>query len=119
MAAGHKAWPTFDREVFGGNYRGHFRGEVPGSRGTKITIEKQQNSSPILQGVSADDVLTPSWLYKMSPLEPGTTVLSSGRRGGPQEEPVAWTLRTSGGGRAFYTSLGHPDEFQTPWFRTC
>ena len=54
----------------------------------------------------------------MSPLEPGTTVLVTGRvDGGQQEEPVAWLYRTWGGGQAFYTSLGHPDEFEAPWFQ--
>jgi type 1 glutamine amidotransferase len=38
-------------------------------------------------------------------------------KGASAEEPVAWTYRTSGGGRAFYTSLGHPNEFQLKWFK--
>ncbi|MGE3317307.1 MAG: ThuA domain-containing protein, partial [Planctomycetaceae bacterium] len=33
------------------------------------------------------------------------------------EEPVAWTNRSSGGGRVFYTSLGHIDDFQSAAFR--
>jgi nicotinamidase-related amidase len=118
VAPGHAAWPEFDREVFGGNYRGHFRGEVPGSRGTVITTGKRDDSNPILQGIPAGEVLTPSWLYKMSPLKPGTSLVLTGRvDGAAQVEPVAWTFRTPGGGRAFYTSLGHADEFETPWFQ--
>ena len=27
-------------------------------------------------------------------------------------EPIAWTNVNKGGGRVFYTSLGHPDDFQ-------
>ena len=32
-------------------------------------------------------------------------------------EPVTWTNTHIGGGRVFYTSLGHPDDFQMPAFR--
>ncbi len=32
-------------------------------------------------------------------------------------EPVAWTFIHRGGGRSFYTSLGHPDDFNTPMFQ--
>jgi type 1 glutamine amidotransferase len=52
----------------------------------------------------------------MAPLEPQASVLLTGRVGS-NEEPVAWTFRTSGGGRAFYTSLGHPKDFELPWFQ--
>ena len=34
---------------------------------------------------------------------------------GHPPEPVAWT-NTYKGGRIFYTSLGHPDDFQTRHF---
>jgi len=33
-------------------------------------------------------------------------------------EPVTWTNINAAGGRVFYTSLGHPDEFNMPFFRT-
>jgi type 1 glutamine amidotransferase len=32
-------------------------------------------------------------------------------------EPVAWTNKHIGGGRVFYTSLGHADDFRIPAFR--
>ena len=119
VAPDHAAWPTFDGEVFGGNYHGHFGGTTPGSRGTMITAEKQQDSSSILQNIPAGELLSSSWLYKMSPLEPGANLLLTGRVDhGTQIEPVAWTYRTSGGGRAFYTSLGHPHDFELPWFKS-
>jgi nicotinamidase-related amidase/type 1 glutamine amidotransferase len=118
VAPDHAAWPAFDSEVFGGNYDGHYRGTTAGSRGTMVWAEKQQESSSILEGIPAGELLSTSWLYKMSPLEPGAALLLSGRVDqGTQQEPVAWTYRTSGGGRAFYTSLGHPDDFELPWFQ--
>jgi nicotinamidase-related amidase/type 1 glutamine amidotransferase len=118
VAADHAAWPTFDSEVFGGHYNGHLRGTTPESRGTMITAEKQREPNPILHDIPAGELLSTSWLYKMSPLEPGAVLLLRGRVDqGTQVEPVAWTYTTSGGGRAFYTSLGHPDDFELPWFQ--
>ena len=32
-------------------------------------------------------------------------------------EPVAWTNMRSDGGRVFYTSLGHPEDFKMSAFR--
>jgi nicotinamidase-related amidase/type 1 glutamine amidotransferase len=117
VARGHAAWPKFDSQVFGGNYQGHYGGIVSGSRGTVIQIEKPQAIHPILQGLPAGELSSTSWLYRMSPTEPGTTLLLTGRvDGGPQQEPVAWTFRTSAGGRTFYTSLGHTADFEHPWF---
>jgi nicotinamidase-related amidase len=118
VAPGRAAWPQFDKDVFGGNYRGHYRGEIPGSRGTIVQLAKKHAPHSISRDFPAGKLLSHSWLYKMSPLQPDASVLLSGRvDGGTHEEPVAWTCRTSGGGRAFYTSLGHPDDFQHPWFQ--
>jgi type 1 glutamine amidotransferase len=45
-------------------------------------------------------------------------VLLTGRAEGiAQPEPVAWTRTGPGGGRVFYTSLGHPGDFEVPAFR--
>ena len=50
-------------------------------------------------------------LYRVSPLVEGTKVLLSGRVEGKPAEPVAWTYRRADGGKSFYTSLGHVDDF--------
>ena len=44
---------------------------------------------------------------------PGT---EGGCQPGKPPEPVAWTNAYKGG-RVFYTSLGHPDDFKTPQFK--
>lgn len=57
-------------------------------------------------------------LYKTSPLAGGTTVLLTGRvEGREPPEPVAWAFTRPGGGRTFYTSLGHADDFELPDFQ--
>ena len=53
----------------------------------------------------------------MQPLRATADVLVMGRAGDViPHEPVAWTNITSGGGRAFYTSLGHVDDFKLDQF---
>ena len=68
--------------------------------------------------MSDEEVHTTSWLYKTSPLKPGANVLMMGRVGDRKpHEPVTWTYIHKNGGRSFYTSLGHPDDFEKEWFQ--
>jgi type 1 glutamine amidotransferase len=54
-------------------------------------------------------------LYKNNEIAPDTEVLMTGTN--PEAtEPITWT-RMHKGGRVFYTSLGHPDDFQIESFR--
>jgi type 1 glutamine amidotransferase len=57
-------------------------------------------------------------LYKVAPLVTSTTPLLIGSIPGNDTEPVAWTnVPRVGHGRVFYTSLGHPADFESPAFR--
>ena len=56
-------------------------------------------------------------LYKVAPLAAGTQALLLGTITGQSGEPVAW-VNQRGPARVFYTSLGHPDDFEIPSFRT-
>jgi type 1 glutamine amidotransferase len=113
---GTHVWPQFDREVLGGNYHGHF-----GERGETNTIVKVISGAedhPVLNGVAIDGELAlRSWMYKVDPLVDSATPLLQGRTvDGEAQQPVAWTNTHTGGGRVFYTSLGHPDDFKVPQF---
>ena len=55
-------------------------------------------------------------LYKNAPLDGSSVPLLTGKWTDKPDEPVAWT-HTYKGGRVFYTSLGHPDDFKQPQFR--
>src|SRR5262249_43814915 len=55
-------------------------------------------------------------LYKVSPLGASAVPLLMGRIPGHAAEPVAWVNRKAAA-RVFYTSLGHPGDFETPAFR--
>ncbi len=108
---GHADWPTFDPEVLGGNYHNHYgAGPV-----CKITRAPGVGRHPILADVTLP-LTTNGSLYKASPLAQTTTPLLMGTIQGQEPEPVAWTNRYKQC-RIFYTSLGHPDDFQNPEFR--
>lgn len=115
---GHEAWPEFDAQVLGGNYTGH-HGNKPGAGArTLIWIGPSAASHPILAGFPEGEQVVPSWLYKTSPLASSAAVLLWGRVDGRRpDEPVAWTNVTAQGNRVFYTSLGHPGDFELPAFR--
>lgn len=113
--AGHAAWPEFDAQVFGGNYHGHY-GSHGG--GTQVQTAPAARAHPIMIGVPAEEFAVRSWLYKVLPLKGNAKVLMLGRVGDKEpRQPVAWTNTHIGGGRAFYTSLGHPDDFKLPAFQ--
>jgi type 1 glutamine amidotransferase len=115
---GHAAWPEFDRDVLGGNYHGHYSAKEVKSLGTTIRIAPSATEQGLLTGLGKQEFRVPSWLYKTSPLATGTTVLLMGRmEGGATEQPVAWTFMRKDGGRTFYCSLGHPEDFVQAYFQ--
>jgi type 1 glutamine amidotransferase/nicotinamidase-related amidase len=116
--AGFLEWAEFDPEVLGGNYHGHHGNKGQDGPKTYVWIEPDVKSHPILAGVPQGEIHVPSWLYKTLPLSKTTRTLMMGRVDDRKpHEPVAWTNTHSGGGRVFYTSLGHAEDFKLVWFR--
>jgi nicotinamidase-related amidase/type 1 glutamine amidotransferase len=114
LAKGAAAWPEFDAEVLGGHYIGHY------GAGPKVAtaIAPGAERHPILRGVDLSGLLGSGSLYRTVPLAASTTPLIIGSIPGQEPEPVAWTNSPHAGqSRVFYTSLGHPDDFQNPVFR--
>ena len=112
---GHVIWDRFDREVLGCNYAGY----NPKSRetGCDVWCLPETNKHPVLQNVQPARWHSRSWLYRQSPLAETATVLLQGRwSDADPAEPVAWTT-TYEGGRVFYTTLGHPDDFHSAPFQ--
>jgi hypothetical protein len=105
--AGHAVWDDFDAEVLGCHYADHYaNAEHP-----RIDVVDGAGGHPILRGVKLP--LTSGWsLYKSSPLTGSAKALLMGKIEGHDAEPVAWTNTSSGGGRVFYTSLGHVGDFE-------
>ncbi|MEO2036844.1 MAG: isochorismatase family protein [Planctomycetaceae bacterium] len=108
--AGHVAWTEFDAEVFGGSYHGHHGNKL------KSIVSITEGSHPIVAGVSPKMMKQGGSLYQTSPLAAGTSVLSTGSIEGLPVEPVSWTFTRADGGRSFYTSMGHTDDFRNPQF---
>ena len=109
-------WHTFDPDVLGGHYTGHHANDLLPT----VTVAKGGEGHPILAGVS-----TPfhghGSLYKTSPLAASVRALlmgtiSTAQGSGPPAEPVAW-VNLVGASRVFYTSLGHPGDFDDGSFR--
>ena len=105
-------WKEFDNVVLGGNYHNHHGNAFLAS----ARINPEAVDHPILKNV-AKEFETGGSLYKTSPLAKGTTPLLIGTITNQPPEPMAWTHNYKGG-RVFYTSLGHPKDFDHPAFRT-
>jgi len=117
--AGHVAWPEFDADVLGGHYTGHHGNKEDSSPRTFVCALPAARQSSILAGFPNGEVTVTSWLYKTTPLAASAAPLMMGRvEGREPPEPVAWTNMTRQGARVFYTSLGHPAEFELPAFRS-
>ncbi len=108
-------WRDFDQEVLGCHY--NYYDPEARATGSDVWPVNEASDHPILRGIAGLAFHTKSWIYRVNPLEPGATVLLKGRWSNAKpEEPVAWT-HSHNGGRVFYTSLGHPDDFEVKAFQ--
>jgi putative membrane-bound dehydrogenase-like protein len=102
-------WLALDKEVLGGDYHNHY----PDGPQTRVILTDEGKKHPILAGVQP--FKSPGSLYKNPKLASDVEVLLTGDNG-QHTEPIAWT-RTYKGGRIFYTSLGHPKDFENDNFK--
>lgn len=111
--AGYASWTTFDPEVLGGSYVGHH------GVGPRVETAPAPGAAthPILVGIDPAKMGSAGSLYKVVPLSPSTTPVLMGSIPNTPIEPVAWTNSPRrGGSRVFYTSLGHPEDFDNAEF---
>ena len=101
-------WLEFDLEVLGGSYAMHYE------PGPVVWIEAAPGAAghPVLEGVSRLE--SHGSLYRNTPIAADATLLLTGSTD-EAAEPVAW-VRMNAGGRVFYTSLGHQDDFRDDRF---
>lgn len=101
---GIQTWLEIDKEVFGGNYKGHYNvGPV-----CEVGFADATKKHKILDGVTP--FKSKGSLYRNTGLAKDAEVLLLGTI--PEHtEPIAWT-RMHKGGRVFYTSLGAQSDFQ-------
>ena len=114
LANNASTWPEFDAAVLGGHYVGH-HGDGPK---VAMAVAPGADRHPILRGMDFPRLLGSGSLYRVTPLAASTTPLIIGSIPTQSPEPVAWTNSPRAGHpRVFYTSLGHPEDFQNPAFR--
>jgi type 1 glutamine amidotransferase len=102
-----QTWLEFDRDVLGGNYKGHYGKDMPAA------VKPSAEGHPVLLGVTPFE--TTGKLYKNPDLAADARRLLTATTD-EAKEPVAW-VREHKGGRVFYTSLGTPGDFQNDDFR--
>ena len=109
VGQGRAVWPEWDAEVFGGNYTNHHGNSLR----TTVTVNPvAAKSSPLLDGLrEIRSFPSAGSLYRVAPLQADAQVVMSGQVEGHPAEPIAWTFVRRDGGRSFYTSLGHVDDF--------
>jgi type 1 glutamine amidotransferase len=105
----------FGRDVFGQKWITH-HGHTST---TTVALRPDASSHPILRGVTP--FAAKSWLYHVAPLNGPATLLLDGTAVNserkqkldqfPPVQPVAWT-REHNGARVFFTTLGHPGDFE-------
>ncbi len=110
---GRSAWRAFDAEVLGGNYQDHH----PAGPKVRISLAEGPAAHDILRGFDASKFASAGSLYRVSPIHPGARAILNGAIPDQASEPVAWTFVRADGGRSFYTSLGHPADFENTAFQ--
>ena len=105
---GFQNWLGFDAEVLGGSYDMHY-GAGPLVR---VDVAPGAAGHPILEGGAG--LVSHGSLYRNTPIADDATLLLTGTTD-EATEPVAWT-RMNAGGRVFYTSLGHQEDFRDDRF---
>lgn len=108
-------WPDFGEHVLGAPWRYDYGRQSS----TDVRAAPEAAKHPVLEGVPAEFHCR-SPLYHVLPIARDAKPLLIGTSVGESDRaerapnPVAWTK----GNNVFYTSLGHPDDFQVPAFRT-
>ena len=108
----------FGRSIFGTPWRMHYGHESS----TDVRVIPEMANHQILEGVeNSFHVRSP--LYYVMPLPGACKTLLEGTSIGPSDfeervdNPVAWT-NVSNEARVFYTSMGHPEDFENNSFKT-
>lgn len=102
----HEGWMTFDQEVIGGSYQGHY-----GDVSAVLSLAPGATGHALLDGVDPARIAAQR-LYKNPTLVPTATALINGRsQGASDDQHVAW-VNQIGKTRVFYTSLGAAGDFK-------
>lgn len=127
---GFQNWLELDKDVLGGNYRGHYpgspeqtaideqgnrypEGEVTGPTLT-VKINPDAKDHPVLDGIT--DFRSRYSLYRTSPVAPDVEVLMTGTIPTGESEPLAWTRKYKGA-RVVYIAIGGLQDWENSTFK--
>lgn len=127
---GFQSWPEFDKEILGGNYSFHYKGEPekreigpdsmhyvvgdPTGDPQNVVVESANRDHPVLNGVT--DFVSKYSLYKTAPVAPDARILLTGSTA-EGSEPIAWVRDPGDGrGKVAYIALGGVQDWQNPIF---
>ncbi|MCB1123044.1 MAG: ThuA domain-containing protein [Verrucomicrobiae bacterium] len=114
--AGHAAWNTFDVDVLGVSYQGHYpEKEGQGPLAVQAFIAENAGEHPIVKNLDFSlPFMIGNKLYEYIDPDPAIKVLVQARyKEGEPVFPVAWTNEKNGK-RVFYMSPGSPEEMALP-----
>ena len=101
-------WLAFDKDVLGGDYNGHGRDET-----VSVAVEPEAEDHPVLKGIAPWE--RPGKVYRNPAVAADVQVLLRAAYCQEAGQPLAWCrVYPPAGGRAFYTSMGHPHDFDDP-----
>lgn len=109
---GYEDWPAFTADILGCENKGY----GPHEAGYDVSIVPEAANHPIVKNLPIKKWHSKGGIYHVNLLDKKATVLLMGEVEG-KTEPITWT-RTAGKSKVFYTSLGYPDDFDTPQFKT-
>ncbi|MEX0741200.1 MAG: ThuA domain-containing protein, partial [Phycisphaeraceae bacterium] len=105
-----EGYPEMDAEIFGGDYAGHGDDEP-----VTLSVPDDAEGHAVLAGVQPWK--RPGKIYLNRELGPKTEVLIRGiGERSDLDQPLVWTNHYGDSGKAFYTSLGMPHDFENPSF---
>jgi type 1 glutamine amidotransferase len=113
---GHASWNTFDVDVLGASYQGHYKAEEENPPLHVDTwIETSASNHPIVKALTFKDPFKiDDKLYEYINLDPAIEVVLSARyEDGEPKHPIAWTNEKEGK-RIFYMSPAGPEEMALP-----
>lgn len=109
---GYTDWWDFVPDILGCKNRGYGSVEL----GTDVSIAPDAKDHPIVNNIPVNQWHSTGNVYHVAPLlDEQAEVLLHGQSG-EKTEPIAWTRTTDQGGFVFYTSLGHPADFEQDAF---
>ncbi len=114
IAEGYEDWHAFVPGILGCENRGY----GPVAPGTQVVPADGAEDHPVLENVEPLEWWSEGNVYHVAPLvdEDAEIILMGSVE--DDVEPIAWTRWTADGAPVFYTSLGHPSDFERSPFRT-